>query len=71
MKKPKYTLLRSIDKWIDEQGNMFEISENGNIDDSEDGKFGNVISMPAYWWKLLSPYDHDTVNTIWRSIWDK
>jgi len=71
MMRPKYTLLRSANKWIDEKGNIFQVSENGNVDDSKDGKIGNIMSVPAYWWKQLSPYDTDTVDKIWRSIWEK
>ena len=69
MKKAEYTFLRSVDKWIKEDGDIYAVSKNGNIDDS--AKIGNIISLPGHWWKNLSPYDNDIVDQIWRNIWEK
>jgi len=66
-----YTYLRSIDRWIKENGDIFRVTKNGNIDNSEHGVIGNILAMSGYWWKQLSVYDYAIVDKIWRKVWDK
>jgi hypothetical protein len=67
--KENYVLLRSIKQYLDKKGNLYNVSENGNVDNSE--IFHNIMNVPGLWWKQLSPNDFNTAETIWRSIWDK
>ena len=67
--KENYILLKSIEQYLDNKGNLYNINENGNVDDSKIIK--NIITVPGVWWTSLSPTDYDVVETIWRTIWDK
>ena len=67
--KENYILLRSIKQYIDKKGNLYNMNENGNVDNSK--ILNNIMDVSGLWWKHLSPNNFDTAETIWRSIWDK
>lgn len=67
--KESYVLLRSIKQYLDNKGNLYNMNENGNVDDSE--MLHNIMNVSGVWWKNLSPSDYDTAEIIWRRIWDK
>ena len=67
--KESYILLRSIKQYLDNKGNLYNMNENGNVDDSEIVR--NIMSVSGVWWKNLSPSDYDISETVWRTIWDK
>jgi hypothetical protein len=67
--KENYILLKSIDQYLDNKGNLYNITKNGNVDDSEIIK--NIINVSGVWWTSLSPTDYDVVETIWRTLWEK
>ena len=67
--KESYILLRSIKQYLDNKGNLYNMNENGNVDDSEIVR--NIINVSVVWWKSLSPSDYDIAEIIWRTIWDK
>ena len=64
-----YFMLKSVHQYIDHQGNLYNVTENGNVDDSE--SVNNIMNVTGNWWKHLSKNDFDTAETIWRGIWDK
>jgi len=64
-----YVLLRSSKQYLDNKGNLYNVTENGNVDDSE--SINNIMNVTGNWWKHLSKNDFDTAETIWRGIWDK
>jgi hypothetical protein len=67
--KESYVLLRSIKQYLDNKGNLYNMNENGNVDDSEIVR--NIMNVSGVWWKNLSPSDYDIAEIIWRTIWDK
>ena len=64
-----YVLLRSNNQYLDNKGNLYKVTENGNVDDSE--SVNNIMNVTGNWWKHLSKSDFDTAEIIWRGIWDK
>ena len=64
-----YVLLRSSNQYLDNKGNLYNVTENGNVDDSE--IVNNIMNVNGTWWKHLSKSDLDTAEIIWRDIWDK
>ena len=64
-----YVLLRSNNQYLDNKGNLYKVTENGNVDDSE--IVNNIMNVNGTWWKHLSKSDFDTAEIIWRGIWDK
>ena len=65
----EYIFLKTKHEFIDQKGEIFKASENGNVDDSQ--RIGNVISISPLWWKGLSESENEKVSEIWRNIWDK
>jgi len=65
----EYKLLKSVRLYIDQQGNLFNADENGNVNDAE--VLPNIIRQPGVWWQSLSKGDYVVAELIWRSIWDK
>ncbi len=61
----KYIFLRSKDMYIDDLGNVYEATENGNVN-TEDSK--TLLHFNGVWWNTLSPRDYEIVNTIWRKF---
>ena len=64
-----FILLKSVHLYINQQGDIYKITENGNVDDSN--LIGNIVNMQGLWWKNLSKADYATAETIWRTKWDK
>tara|TARA_R110002012_G_scaffold149206_4_gene308198 strand:+ start:760 stop:993 length:234 start_codon:yes stop_codon:yes gene_type:complete len=58
----KYIFLRSKDMYIDESGNVYEATKNGNVNTKN---FKTLLNFNGVWWNTLSPRDYKIVNEIW------
>ena len=45
--KESYVLLRSIKQYLDNKGNLYNMNENGNVDDSE--TLNNIMNVTGNW----------------------
>jgi len=61
----KYIFLRSKDMYIDQSGNVYAASKNGNVDTTS---FRTLLKFNGVWWNTLSPRDYKIVNEIWRKF---
>jgi len=61
----KYIFLRSKGVYIDFDGNLYEATENGNVDDTNSK---TLLHVNGNWWKGLSASDYAIVNEIWRKF---
>ncbi len=61
----KYIFLRSKDMYIDESGNVYEATKNGNVDTRNSR---TLLKFNGVWWNTLSPRDYKIVNEIWRKF---
>ena len=59
----KYILLKSKGEYIDFDGNLYGVTKNGNVDDT-DSK--TLLHVNGNWWEGLSSSDSTIVNEIWR-----
>ena len=61
----KYIFLRSKDMDIDESGNVYEATKNGNVNTKN---FRTLLKFNGVWWNTLSPRDYEIVNEIWHKF---
>lgn len=64
-------LLKSVDQFIDTSGNLYLMSDNGNIDDMVDTSLGNINYAPQEWWNGLSAYDTRIADIIFGGLEDE
>lgn len=63
-------LLKSINQYIDIKGDIYDMDDNGNIDDMSIPSIGNVISAPQTWWNELAAYDLKIADIIYGGLTD-
>ena len=61
----KYIFLKSKDEYIDFDGNLYGVTQNGNVDDTNSK---TLLHVNGNWWRNLSPSDYKIVNEIWRKF---
>jgi hypothetical protein len=61
-------LLKSVSQYIDMKGNIYEMTDNGNIDDMVNQPVGNIISAPQTWWNELAAYDLKIADIIFGGL---
>jgi hypothetical protein len=64
-------LLKSVSQYIDMKGNIYELDNNGNIDDMSIPSIGNIVSAPQSWWNHLSNYDIRIADIIYGGLVEK
>jgi hypothetical protein len=52
------------------KGNIYEMDDNGNIDNTSIPAVGNIVSAPQSWWKHLSNYDIRIADIIYGGLAD-
>jgi len=68
MKKTEYYLLKSVNQYVDLKGNIYDVSPNGNIDDTTIPTLGNITNAPQSWWNHLSVYDIKITDIIFGEL---
>jgi len=63
-------LLKSVSQYIDMKGNIYELDNNGNIDDMSIPSIGNIVSAPQSWWNHLSNYDIRIADIVFGGLVD-
>jgi len=61
-------LLKSVSQYVDMKGNIYEMDDNGNIDNMSIPAVGNIVSAPQSWWKHLSNYDIRIADIIYGGL---
>lgn len=69
MGRIKRSYLRSVNQYIDEYGDIYPASANGNIDDVLGGRIGNIDAAPLDWHNKLSENDRRLIDNI--AMWLK
>lgn len=60
-------LLKSTNQYIDIKGNIYDMSDNGNIDDMLPALY-NITNAPQSWWNHLSAYDLKVADIIFGGL---
>ncbi len=61
----EYILLKSKGEYIDFDGNLYGVTKNGNVDDTDSR---TLLQVNGNWWQGLSSPDSTIVNEIWRKF---
>ena len=61
----KFIFLKSKGEYIDFDGNLYGVTKNGNVDDTDSR---TLLQVNGNWWKGLSSSDYEIVNEIWRKF---
>jgi hypothetical protein len=64
-------LLKSVSQYIDMKGNIYELDNNGNIDDMSIPSIGNIVSAPQSWWEHLSNTDIKIADIVFGGLIEK
>ena len=64
-------LLKSTNQYIDIKGDIYDMDNNGNIDDMSIPSIGNVINAPQTWWNELAAYDLKIADIIYGGLIEK
>lgn len=60
-------LLKSVNQYIDVKGDIYEMNDNGNLDDMIPA-LGNITDAPQSWWNHLSPHDIKIADIIFGGL---
>lgn len=60
-------LLKSTNHYIDSKGDIYDMSDNGNIDDMLPA-LHNITNAPQTWWNNLSAYDLKVADIIFGGL---
>jgi len=66
--KNNIVLLKSINQYIDTNGNVYAMSPNGNLDDMISDDPFNISEATVEWWSTLSAHDLKLTDIIYGEL---
>ena len=61
-------LLKSVNQYVDSNGNIYAMSPNGNIDDMTEKSSINIAKASVQWWHNLSAHDLKLADIIYGGL---
>ncbi len=61
-------LLKRVKQYVDMNGNIYNMSDNGNIDDMTQGAIDNIMKAPDKWFNNLTTDEYRAVDMIWGTL---